>query len=598
MLNAKILGQDSNLAAIYKGKAFWIWGDSFLPTQYHGNFSVAGATTELPVNGGLNPNTGMDYDYFTNDKGASKPMIHLESPGYVWFDWLMNIKDDYGQERLVAKYANVNAFFGNYERGVAIYNDEKEIFESYRKVDEWMPYQHSCQHPFKAFTKGQEYYYLTGEFNFQRVVPQLDSLSTPNAYESFSCLKQGTKFDLDNLQLDRNKNGELVYGWKKNTGFIDIHRQAQLITSGKIGASEALIQLEDIENGEKADIGRGSIFWNEYRKKWILISGSKDIWYSEADTSVGPWVYARKAAEHQSFFYNPVHHPFLDQKGGAELFFEGTFTKFFSKEEVVPRYDYNQMFYKLSLENEQTFLPSPVYRLGKTYRLRETLPESVDVSHIDEISFFAMAPNRTIKGLVPVYAKSDGKGLTLKNGKGEPLFYALPSKKDKLAPFLGLWENQIQFAAFENSFIMDIQEENGQLKVRSDKPSFKLSDPSVKKDTLYFTLDHREGIHHLKATVSAGTLNGSWAKKNVDFVGQWNGLLRSERKWWGQYSPSVILLYEYQNKSTGEMRYSTDANYSASGFSKKKPFCRVWKNPSENNMLDFKTKPVTTTSIY
>ena len=90
----------------------------------------------------------VNYHYFENEKGQSRPMIHLKSPGYVWFDWIMNFKDDNGEEQLVVKYANVNYYFGNYERGIAVFNDEKQIFEDYKSVPEWLPEGHTCHHPF------------------------------------------------------------------------------------------------------------------------------------------------------------------------------------------------------------------------------------------------------------------------------------------------------------------------------------------------------------------------------------------------------------------------------------------------------------------
>ena len=41
-----------------------------------------------------------------------------------------------------------------------------------------------------------------------------------------------------------------------------------------------------------------------------------EIWYAEADTPLGPWVYARKIVTHEKYsFYNPRHHPMFDQAG-------------------------------------------------------------------------------------------------------------------------------------------------------------------------------------------------------------------------------------------------------------------------------------------
>ena len=49
-------------------------------------------------------------------------------------------------------------------------------------------------------------------------------------------------------------------------------------------------------------------------------------------------------------FYNPAHHPFFDQKGGRIIYFEGTYTAEFSgNDSPTPRYDYNQVMYRLDL---------------------------------------------------------------------------------------------------------------------------------------------------------------------------------------------------------------------------------------------------------
>ena len=597
LLNGKVLGQDSNLATIYKDEVFWVWGDSFLPPEYHGNFSVAAATTPFPKNGGLDPELGMNYLYFENENGASKSMINLEDPGYVWFDWLINIKDKKGDEQLVVKYANVNSFFLNYERGVAVFNDDKNIFERYKEVEKWMPDFHRCEHPFKAKVENKAYVYLTNEFNFQRVVPHLDSLANPKKYETFTCLREGTSFNLETIQLDRKKDGSLNYSWKKNTDYINLERQNQLIKSGEIEISEAWIHLEDVETANKPYFGRGSIFYNDYRKKWGLITGATDTWYAEADTPLGPWVYAKKIAEHLSFLYNPTQHPFLDKDNGKTVFFEGTFTKFFSDEEKVPYYDYNQIMYKLSLENEQTYLPAPVYKSGNTYQLKESFQQSIDASQIEEIPFFAMAPNRKVEGLMPVYFNNNE--LTLNRTSNEPAFFALPSKKNNQEPFLGTWESKIHYEPFDNAFNLKIVSENEELKVATNKSHFNITNCEIINDTLYATLNHSEGVYNLKATVSAGKLKGTWTKENSTFKGIWEGSLKGERKWWAKFSPSIVNLYVFKNNTTNEVYYSINENLKKPGFSRsEEPLCRVWRNPSKDLILDFKTKPIKPPSIY
>ncbi|MCA9424573.1 MAG: hypothetical protein KC994_05840, partial [Candidatus Omnitrophica bacterium] len=106
---------------------------------------------------------------------------------------------------------------------------------------------------------------------------------------------------------------------------------------------------------------RGSIAWNEYRNKWVAIftqlhgdsSTLGEIWYAEADSPIGPWAGAIKVVTHDKYtFYNPHLHPEFTQKGSPILLFEGTYTKSFSgNEEATPRYDYNQILYRLDLDD-------------------------------------------------------------------------------------------------------------------------------------------------------------------------------------------------------------------------------------------------------
>jgi hypothetical protein len=51
-------------------------------------------------------------------------------------------------------------------------------------------------------------------------------------------------------------------------------------------------------------------------------------------------------------FYNPTQDPFFDQEGGRLIYFEGTYSDSFSGARAqAPRYDYNQIMYRLSLDD-------------------------------------------------------------------------------------------------------------------------------------------------------------------------------------------------------------------------------------------------------
>jgi len=80
-----------------------------------------------------------------------------------------------------------------------------------------------------------------------------------------------------------------------------------------------------------------------------------EVWYSESEQLEGPWREAKKVVTHDKYsFYNPKQHPEFSQYKGRYIFFEGTYTNSFSgNTEATPRYDYNQIMYRLDLSDER-----------------------------------------------------------------------------------------------------------------------------------------------------------------------------------------------------------------------------------------------------
>jgi hypothetical protein len=105
----------------------------------------------------------------------------------------------------------------------------------------------------------------------------------------------------------------------------------------------------------------GSIAWNSFRKRWVTVfmevSGKPsrfgELWYAEADSPMGPWGKAVKVLSHENYtFYNPRLHPEFTPTNSPILIFEGTYTdQFADRPRTTPRYDYNQMLYRLDLDD-------------------------------------------------------------------------------------------------------------------------------------------------------------------------------------------------------------------------------------------------------
>ena len=161
-----------------------------------------------------------------------------------------------------------------------------------------------------------------------------------------------------------------------------------------------------------------------------------EVWYAEADSPIGPWVYARKVVTHDRYsFYNPkIHDEFSDSR---HIYFEGTYTTTFSGNPIpTPRYEYNQIMYRLDRDDPRLFLPVAVRSV--TVRGR---PRSPGGAARWRSASSSSHPIGRRPGCVPVLPAGDlDGGLTLatppQSGArpAEPLFYALPADIDPPQP--------------------------------------------------------------------------------------------------------------------------------------------------------------------
>src|SRR5579871_1618738 len=246
LLNGLVMGQDTVQVAPYRGKLYWFWGDTSRPAYPLGNFHTSGATSQWPGKGGLDPDIGLDLTYFVDPEGFCKGMLPHSKPGPVWVDGVATVRDDLGQERLIANYMRMKSLGETLERGLAVFNDREEIFEPIQPLDLNAP-QCPLGHPFHARVAGRDYLYssLTAfePFPCVRVPAELKQVKSARAYETFTCLAAGERYAKAASRLDRGPDGRLHYGWKAATAPIGLKEQEELIAAGKMKPEEALLQL-------------------------------------------------------------------------------------------------------------------------------------------------------------------------------------------------------------------------------------------------------------------------------------------------------------------------------------------------------------------
>ncbi|MCA9168268.1 MAG: hypothetical protein KDB23_11390 [Planctomycetales bacterium] len=357
-----VAGQDSVFGVPYAERIFWFWGDTARLSYPLGHFAMAGATSPPVGQEGTRPAHGVDLTYFVDEAGFSRPMCRLDSErGVVWADGFTTVKDDDGRTRLVCHDVNLESMRKELSHGLAIYDDAAERFVRLRSLemsDRWKwPTQ---AHPIHLEMDGVKYLLMGDVYPTMRVPARLADYQNPAAYEAWSCLSADST--IEKPRLLRDDQGQIIWSWRKSTRPVDQRVERRLVEQGLMQTDEARSNLRDVDTGKVVRLHRGSVHWNEYRRRWIMIAGEQggdselgEIWYAEADSPTGPWHRGVKIVTHRKYsFYNPVHHDFLDEDGGRVIYFEGTYTATFSgNDHPTPRYDYNQIMYRLDLADER-----------------------------------------------------------------------------------------------------------------------------------------------------------------------------------------------------------------------------------------------------
>ena len=432
VLNGKVFGSDSVLNAVHGGKIYWFWGDTNRPSYPLGNFNVPGAVSDPPARGGLDPEAGVDLAYFLDAKGFAKETARMPGKGPTWLTALAPLTDADGRERLYASYVKVEPPLKVYARGLAVFDDDKGEFEKLSDWDMKAP-AFPSGHCFRRTEDGVDFAYFSNPYPLMRVRADAAHFRDPAEYETYTCLKEGSR--LDAPALDRDGAGRLRYAWRKDAPAVGPAEQDKLVADGKLKAAECLLQLRDRDTDKPIFAHAGSVYWNDYRRRWVMIAvqsgGSSsylgEIWYAEADTQVGPWAYAVKVATHDRYsFYNPKQDPMFDKDGGRAIFFEGTYTQTFSgNPDATPRYDYNQILYKLDLADGRLAPPTPVYDLSAGDAPQTFSTIQPGKGKAPRIAFYA--PDRPFRGGVALLAGKDGLHVGGSGEKGA-VFYALPAE--------------------------------------------------------------------------------------------------------------------------------------------------------------------------
>lgn len=315
-----ILGCDSVQTTVHKGRLYWAWGDTTLARYPLGLFHTISATTDRQPLHSFEPPVRLRYDYFSDDVGRVREVARMPGEGPTWISGYVSVPDKEGQARLVGTYVKVKGFLSVYECGLCVWNDAEERFERLRVL--WTKTPATPEPPL-----------------------------VPDGHPTFWEDKSGKEWLLFGDPFPRLKCAADFESWSDPIEWEALDTQ------------ETVPVLHD---GTSVTPHRGSIAWNDFRKKWVSVftqwhgaaSALGEIWYAEAPHPTGPWGAAVKVVTHARYtFYNPRLHPEFTLAACPILLFEATYTKQFSKtEEASPRHDYNQILYRLDLD-DPTLIP-------------------------------------------------------------------------------------------------------------------------------------------------------------------------------------------------------------------------------------------------
>ena len=316
-LESGVVGCDSVQTAVYRGRHFWLWGDTSLFHYPLGIFHVSAATTgERPLES-FRPPLRVKFDYFRSERGRPRGVAKLPGSGPTWLNALVSLPDRHGQSRLVASYVKIKPPLEAYEKGLCVWDDQSQNFKRLKVI--WSKSDDAPKPP-----------------------------PVPDGHPTLWKDEDGREWVLFGNPLPVLKCPANFEAWQDPGQWESLEPQKTLLAVG---------------DESKVRPHTGSIAWNPWRKRWVTVfmqafgkpSAFGELWYAEADEPTGPWGPAVKVLSHNNYtFYNPRLQPEFTPHDSPVLLFEGTYTqKFADRPHPTPRYDYNQIMYRLDLDDER-----------------------------------------------------------------------------------------------------------------------------------------------------------------------------------------------------------------------------------------------------
>lgn len=314
-LESGILGCDSVQNAVYRGKLYWAFGDTTLANYPLGIFHMTSGTTAPQPLTSFEPPLRLKLTYFRDDKGKPRGVAEMPGSGPTWVSGYVCLPDKSGNPHLVGTYAKIRPPLDAYEYGLCVWDERAEKFERHLVI--WTNSASQPKHP-----------------------------PLPDGHPSFWKDDSGKEWVLFGNPLPNLRCPARFEAWEDPASWEVLKPQEAI----PVVADESPVKPHT-----------GSIAWNPYRRRWVTVfmqafgkpSAFGELWYAEASLPTGPWGPAIKILSHANYtFYNPRLHPEFTPAASPILIFEGTYTvDFADRPPPTPRYNYNQIVYRLDLDD-------------------------------------------------------------------------------------------------------------------------------------------------------------------------------------------------------------------------------------------------------
>lgn len=322
-----IAGCDSVQTALYQGRLHWFWGDTLIARYPLGIFHCSGATTAAAPLAAREPPLRLAFDYFRDAQGAARGVAPMPGEGLTWITGVAVLPDRAGRERLCAAFMKIRGPLEVRQWGLCVWNDQRREFEPLRVL--WTKSSADAAAP--PIAEGHAVRWQDGA---------------------------GKSWLLFGNPLPRLRCPATFEAWQDPQTWEPLQPQESLLAA---------------DDGRAVKPHSGSIAWHAWRKRWVTVfleawgkpSLLGELWYAEAEQPTGPWGPAVKVLSHENYtFYNPRLHAEWSDADSPQLFFEGTYTQQFADRPApTPRYDYNQILYRLDLD-EPAFRAAAAGRAG------------------------------------------------------------------------------------------------------------------------------------------------------------------------------------------------------------------------------------------